>query len=149
MTQNPYEPSRLPAWESSPSSNAAPEPTVVTRSFAVSQFAVGLVAGLAIWIMTAPREAWDVNPYYSVHVLFAGAMSSLFRLRGSWWGMLGVYLGQVAGLSLLVPHDGIPIFPAWMGVFFCGTIQAVAGALLGGAAGYVNRRIRRASALRG
>jgi hypothetical protein len=58
--------------------------------------------------------------------------------------VLGVYLGQWAGLSLLVPHSGIPIFPAWIGVLFCGTIQAVVGALLGAATGSVIGRFSRA-----
>jgi len=148
MSQNPYEPSMLPADSKLPAT-AASESTTVDRVFAVKQFTIGLVAGFCIWVIAAPREAWDANPVYSAFVLSAGLMSSVLRFRGCWWGVLGVYLGQVAGLSLLVPHTGVPIFPAWLGVLICGTIQGVAGAVLGGAAGYVIRRIRRASTLRG
>ena len=143
MSQNPYKPSQVRA-ERDPSASQVPESAIATRLFAVGQFVVGACAGFFIWIWTAPREAWDANAFYSVAVFQAGAMSSLFRLRGCWWGVLGVYLGQFAGLSLLVPHTTAPIFPARIGVLLCGTIQAAAGAAIGGAAGYCFWRLHRA-----
>ena len=143
MTPNPYQPSDLPADSRSPAS-AETVPTTATRLYAVQQFIAGATAGFCIWWITAPREAWDANPIYSVFVLLAGAISSLLRFRGCWWGVLGVYFGQVAGLSMLVPHTGVPIFPAWLGVLICGTIQSVVGAALGGVVGYVLLRTRRA-----
>jgi len=149
MSQNPYEPSPLPAWEGPPPAVTPPEPKVVARRFALAQFAIGVATGFGIWGLTSGREAWDANPYYSIYVLAAGGLASLFRLRGIWWPVLGVYLGQLGGLLLLVPHTGgAIIFPAWLGVLMCGTVQAVVGAVLGGAIGSGLGWLRRKAATR-
>jgi hypothetical protein len=83
MTPNPYEPSNLPA-EYASSARSPIEPNIVARYTAGFQFTIGMFAGFAIWFVTAPHEAWDANPFYSLHVGFAGAISSLFRFRGCW-----------------------------------------------------------------
>jgi hypothetical protein len=113
-------------------------------AIAAGQVATGFAAGFALWAVTAPREAWDANPYYSIFVLLAGLVASLARPRGFLWGIVGVYLGQVVAIHLLVPAGGVPIVPPSVGVLFCGTLPAAIGAALGGGIGYGIRRVRKA-----
>jgi len=140
MAENPYESPRIPSDRPAVS---LPHPNPRADAvLAAAQLGVGSFAGFAIWAVTAPREAWDVNQFYSACVFGAGLLASLGRLRGIHWGILGVYVGQVLGLRLLVPAEGVVIFPAIISVLLFGVPPAVAGAVVGGVAGMAIRRIR-------
>ena len=104
------------------------------------QIATGFLAGFALWAATAPKEAWDENALYSVFVALAGFVASFGRLRGFYWGVVGVYAGQVIALHLLTPLTGVPILPAILSVLIFGTFQAIVGALVGAGIGYCVER---------
>lgn len=106
------------------------------------QFGIGLAGGCIIWAMTAPQEAWDVNPYFSAWLFAAGLLAALLRPRSFYWGVLGVYLGQVAALYAFIPGQGA-IFPGVVAVLFFGTPQAFVGALLGAVIGFGIQRLIR------
>ena len=103
-----------------------------------SQIFLGFVFGCGLWIVSAPGEAWDTNNLYSVWVFLAGLMSSCLRQRGWFWGVIGLYCGQVlGGLAVTGPHG---IMSPLIAVALFGTFQAIVGALLGAVIGWATRR---------
>jgi hypothetical protein len=139
MAENPYESPTIP---SDRPAVALPQPNPRADAvLAAAHLGVGSFAGFAIWAITAPREAWDINQFYSACVFGAGLLASLGRLRGIHWGLVGVYAGQVLGLSLLIPVGGGFVFPAVVSVLLFGMPPAVVGVVLGGVAGMAIRRI--------
>jgi hypothetical protein len=106
----------------------------------VGQITTGFMAGFAIWATTAPKEAWDANALYSVYVALAGLAASFGQPREFFWGVIGVYAGQVIALHALIPVAGVPIMPPFLGVLLFGTLPAVAGALIGAGFGYCVQR---------
>ena len=139
MAENPYESPKIPSDRP-----AVSPPRLNPRADAVlaaTHFGVGSFGGFGIWAITAPLEAWDVNQFYSACIFGIGLLASLGRLRGIHWGVLGVYAGQVLGLWLLIPAGGGFVFPAVISVLLFGVPPAVAGALVGGAAGIAIRRM--------
>jgi hypothetical protein len=104
------------------------------------QIVTGFIAGFALWAATAPKEAWDANEYYSAYLALAGLAASFGQPRGFYWGVVGVYVGQVIALNALIPAAGVPIFPSIIGVLMFGTMPAIAGALLGAGIGYCVER---------
>jgi len=140
MEPNPYEaPKTQPE---SPSGYRVTGPASIV--IAALQIAVGFTAGFSIWAATAPQEAWDANPLYSVLVLLSGLVASFARLREFYWGIVGVYLGQVVAVYLLIPiGGGTPIMPAILSVLFMGTPPAALGALIGAGLGYSIKLVRK------
>jgi len=100
------------------------------------QVATGFVAGFSIWAAVAPEEAWDALELYSVFVLLAGMLASFGRTSGFFWGVAGVYLGQVLTIGILLPQEGVPLMPSALGVLIFGTMPAFVGALLGAGIGF-------------
>jgi len=107
------------------------------------QIATGFVAGFAIWVAVAPAEAWDALDLYSVFVFAAGLLASFGRTREFYWGILGVYLGQVLAMEALLPKEGVPLMPSVIGVLIFGTMPAVVGAILGAGIGFCLSRVWR------
>jgi len=135
---NPYETPKAADGQSVPRSSTE----LKSRALVAGQIATGFVAAFALWAATAPEEAWDANSYYSVLVLLAGLAASFGRPRGFYWGILGVYLGQVVAIRALVDVSGPPIFPLTLAVLVFGTLPAVVGAIIGAVIGYGIRRAR-------
>lgn len=131
LSENPYEPSKT-ASDLTLSDPALPGCTSI---IAFGQILSGLVLGFGIWAATAPKEAWDANPFYSVLVFVAGVAASFGRWPGFYWGIPGVYLGQLIAIHMLIPAGRVPIFPAFAAVLMFGTLPAAVGALVGGAIG--------------
>ena len=128
MSTNPYESSKVP------SVSAPPSPSIregMNIGIATIQLLIGAVLGFLIWAATAPAEAWDINPLYSTCLLGAGLISSFGRRREFYWGVPGVYAGQVIAMHLLIPTGGVPLLPAFLAVFIYGTLPALVGSLLG------------------
>jgi hypothetical protein len=103
---------------------------------------MGAAGGFAIWAATAPNEAWDANPYYSLWLVLIGLIASFGRVKGFGWGVFGTYLGQVAAVYALIPMNGIPIFPAVLSVALFGTPPVVVGALVGAGIGLLVSALR-------
>ena len=100
---------------------------------------VGIVLGWIVWsaspFVTGQAEPWDsMAAYYSGSLFASGFLSSIFWKRGIYLGPIGIFIGQVAFIWILL-GQGIPIFPAPLAVAVFGTIQPVAGAVLGWFAG--------------
>lgn len=114
-----------------------------SNAIAAGQVATGFASAFALWAATAPEEAWDANSLYSLCVLLAGLVASFGRPRGFYWGILGIYLGQVVAIRTLVDVSGPPIFPLTLAVLIFGTLPAVGGAVIGAVLGYGIRRARR------
>jgi hypothetical protein len=114
--------------------------TIRDAVLAAGQIATGFMAGFALWAATAPKESWDVNTLYSAYVALAGLVASFGRPRGFYWGVVGVYAGQVIALHALIPAVGVPIMPPFIGVLLFGTLPAVGGALVGAGIGYCLER---------
>jgi hypothetical protein len=136
MAENPYEPPKTgPESADHPS-----QPGCGPALLATLQIAAGFVAGFSIWAATAPQEAWDANNLYSLLVLLSGLIASFGRQRGFYWGIAGVYFGQVAALHLLIPvGGGAPIMPAFLAVLFFGTLPAAIGAFIGAGLGLATK----------
>ena len=108
---------------------------ITPAMMSAGQIAIGFLAGIAIWAISAPDEAWDVNQLYSTFLLLAGLVTSFGRPRAFYWGIVGIYLGQVFAIHMLIPAAGVPIMPPFVGVLFFGTIPAAVGATLGAGIG--------------
>ncbi len=134
MAINPYESPQTTELPVRPVTQPPPFAEEIKFAIACVQLGIGLTAGIMLWAVTAPREAWDVNPYYSVWLFVAGLIAALLRPRGSLWGVLGIYLGQVIALYTLIPLQGA-IMPPLIAVLLLGMGPAVVGALLGAAIG--------------
>ena len=113
---------------------------------AVPKLLLGAAFGWAIWAaapsFTGQVEPWDsLTAYYSTSLFVAGLASTLFRPTGWYWGPVGVYGGQVAYLWFVyfphLPRSDPIIFPAPLAVALFGTVQALAGGLLGAGLGIV------------
>ena len=113
---------------------------------AVPRLLLGAVFGWAIWAaspsLTGQVEPWDsISVYYSASLFVAGLASTLFRPAGWYWGPVGVYGGQVAYMLFVymprLPRGDPLIFPAPIAVALFGTMQALAGGLLGAGIGFV------------
>jgi hypothetical protein len=129
MGINPYE---APQFSEPPVPLHAPNQISleVAVALAGAQFGIGLIASFLLWALSAPREAWDVNPYYSAWLFTFGIISALPRPRTFYAGVAGIYSGQVAAIGALIPVQVPILFPA-LAVLLLGTLPAVAGGLLG------------------
>jgi hypothetical protein len=138
MEENPYEAPKLPTEPIVPAKRSRYPAAIVA-----AQVATGFVAGFSIWAAVAPKEAWDVNPlYYNGSVFAAGLLSSFARPRGFYWGIIGVYLGQVIAIRLLVPLETAVIMLPFIGVLIFGTPPAAVGALIGAGIGFCIQNAR-------
>lgn len=143
MTINPYESSHSSGSFVRQVMTAPPISPELRGAIISVQLAIGLIAGYIIWAVSAPREAWDVNPFYSVCIFAAGLFAALLRPCSFYWAVIGIYLGQVAALYSLIPLQSA-ILPPVLGVLLLGTPQAFAGGLLGAVIGFgIQRLIRR------
>jgi hypothetical protein len=142
MTTNPYESPQSSGSFVRQVMTAPPISPQLRVAIISVQLAIGLIAGYMIWAVAAPREAWDVNPFYSVCIFSAGLFAALLRPCSFYWGVIGIYLGQVAALYFLIPLQSA-ILPPALAVLLLGTPQAFAGGLLGAVVGFgVQRLIR-------
>ena len=121
-------------------------PSSSRGNMAVPRLLLGAVFGWAIWAaspsLTGQVEPWDsLSGYYSASLFVAGLASTLFRPAGWYWGPLGVYGVQVAYMWFVylprLPQGDPIIFPAPIAVALFGTVQALAGGLLGAGIGFV------------
>src|SRR5687768_10762001 len=99
------------------------------------QIATGFMAGAAIWAYSAPNEAWDVNQLYSILLMLAGLVASFGRPLAFYWGVVGIYLGQVLAIHMFIPAEGVPIMPPLLSVLIFGTVPAAVGAAVGAGIG--------------
>ena len=107
---------------------------------------LGAVFGWAIWAaspsLTGQVEPWDAPPgYYSASLFVAGLVSTLFLPAGWYWGPVGVSGGQMAYMWFVyfprLPQGDPVILPAPIAVALFGTVQTVAGGLLGAGIGFM------------
>lgn len=98
----------------------------------------GAVAGFAIWaaarMVFGTVEPWDVGIwYYSAAILATGLLSGLASptARTALLAFSAVWIGQVAGIALLVPHSDPPWFPYGVLVTGFGSVPALLGAAVG------------------
>lgn len=121
-------------------------PSSSRGNMAVPRLILGAVFGWAIWAaspsLTGQVEPWDsISIYYSASLFVAGLASTLFRPVGWYWGPVGVYGGQVAYMWFVyfpsLPQGAPFILPAPIALALFGTVQALAGGLLGAGIGFV------------
>lgn len=102
----------------------------------VIRFIIGAVFGWMIWwaspLWTGEIEPWDsLGSYYSISLVAAGLISTLFWPNGWQWGPIGIYAGQVAYMLLAYDPVGAAILPALIAVGLFGTVQSVVGGIMG------------------